>query len=345
MAPILSYAGASSPNSSEGNSTVAPPASGSGPLATPNPKPRKQSRKSHVRTHSNQSDVSMESPTRASRVAEKPSLPSTGSTPSRKRTSYQLMRSPHTSNPNADYIPPYRLASSEEPTEVDEGLLWAQTRKPPRMGRRSATPVIITPYEPPSVVFTPPREVVLSPVASVTKSRQKRKVGKGLKLDIQVKKEPPSIDLSIPMPPASPTDDPLLLSGPPDEDLTATSPRSRSRVMRDAAVFADTVQQISAREVILHESLPPSSPPAAMDDSSSPSRPTYHWPNIGVYENDDRSSDSMDLDMQPHEYADVEGPIPNFGFSLDGFPVDTAWSDSDNDDVSFPQDLSPSARY
>ncbi|KAE9400183.1 hypothetical protein BT96DRAFT_919592 [Gymnopus androsaceus JB14] len=327
MAPTLSYSGS---NSSEGSTAAVQPASGTGPLATPNPKPRKQSRKSnraHVRTPS---DVSMESPTRAFSMAEKQANPSSPAvrTPTRKRSSYQLMRSPHTNNPNADYIPPFRPAANEEATDIDDDLLWTQTRKPARMGRRSATPVVIPPYEPPAVVFTPPREVVLSPITSVTKSRQKRKAGKGLKLDIQVKKEPPVIDLSAPMPPASPTDDPLLLSGPPEEDLTATP--SRSRVMRDASVFTNHAleQSTTAAPEIprQRESLPPSSPPAP-NDSSSPSRATYRWQNTGVYANNDESSDSMDLDMQPHEYADVEGPIPFF------FPAAGSWSDSDDDDI------------
>ncbi|KAJ3734342.1 hypothetical protein DFJ43DRAFT_993538 [Lentinula guzmanii] len=263
---------------------------------TPNPKPRKQSRKfnrAHVRTYSNQSDISMEaipSPTRGSGIVSSAStehglfpLPSSladgdvHTTPRRKRRQSKLIQSPHVANPNADYIPPVQANSDEEAE---------------RMGRRSITPAPIPPYEQPSVVFTPPREVVLNPVTSVTKSRQRRKVGKskGLKLDTQIKSEPPDNEyLNAPMPPASPTDDPLLLSGPPESSFTP----SRSRIMRDASVSADIVQNIRKRPSFTHdaESLPPSSPPT-QDDSSSPSQITYHWSNEGIVQ-DDWSTDSI----------------------------------------------------
>ncbi|KAJ3850331.1 hypothetical protein EV368DRAFT_45547 [Lentinula lateritia] len=291
--------------------------------ATPNPKPRKQSRKfnrAHARTVSNQSDTSIQttpSPTRGSGIAtstlteqELLALPSslTGhsvqATPSRKRRQSKLMRSPHTLNPKADYIPPYRTDSDEEPTNVEnDQLRWPYTKKAVQMGRRSVTPTTIPPYEPPLVVFTPPREVVHSPVTSTTKS--KRKV-KGLRLDLQIKSEPPDIDyLNAPMPPPSPTDDPLLLSGPPEGSCTP----SRSRTMRDASVFADFAQNIRKQ------------PSFALEEE--------------LVQEDDRSTDSMELDMQPHEYAEMEG-IPYFGFGLEGFTVASAgaWSDSD-EEVSF----------
>ncbi|KAJ4500771.1 hypothetical protein C8R41DRAFT_977247 [Lentinula lateritia] len=318
--------------------------------ATPNPKPRKQSRKfnrAHVRTVSNQSDTSIQttpSPTQGSRIAtstltEQELLPlpssltghSVQATPSRKRRQSKLMRSPHTFNPNADYIPPFRTDSDEESINVEnDQLRWPYTKKAVRIGRRSVTPATIPPYEPPPVVFTPPREVVHSPVTSTTKSKRKVGKSKGLRLDLHIKSEPPDIDyLNAPMPPPSPTDDPLLLSGPPEGSCTP----SRSRTMRNASVSADFAQNIRKQPsfALEEESLPPSSPPA-QEDSSSPSQATYHWPNTGVVQEDDRSTDSMELDMQPHEYAEMEG-IPYFGFGLEGFAVASAgaWSDSDEE--------------
>ncbi|PBK97890.1 hypothetical protein ARMGADRAFT_1009821 [Armillaria gallica] len=113
--------------------------------------------------------------------------------PSHIRSPYKtvLLQSPHANNPNADYIIP-----------------TAYSR------RRSTTPVVV-PYEPPADVFSPPREVIVSPVVRTPKRRTR--------LTVTVKKEPPVIDLSEPMPPPSPTDDPLLLTGPPKEILPKRS--------------------------------------------------------------------------------------------------------------------------
>ncbi|KAJ3820347.1 hypothetical protein F5880DRAFT_1488156 [Lentinula raphanica] len=282
---------------------------------TPNPKPRKQSRKfnrAHVRTHSNGSDVSMEiitirSPTRSTgggtEIDREPLLDPSylaneeiQATPSRKRRQPKLMRSPHVSNPNADYIPPSLVDSDNEPE--NNCPPWPYTKKAARLGRRSLTPAPIPPYEPPNVVFTPPREVVVSPIASPTRSKQKRKVAKvkGLKLNIKIKSEPPDFAyLNEPMPPASPTDDPLLLSGPPEETGAP------------------------------HKSLPPSSPPPPA--SSSPVQAIFNWPNDGVV-HDDWSTDSMDS-MQPYEHVEAE-KAPQLG--LDDFLIAPAESWSDNDD-------------
>ncbi|KAL0958365.1 hypothetical protein HGRIS_000506 [Hohenbuehelia grisea] len=264
------------------------------PETTPNPKPRKQTRR-HTRTPSVQSvdsdgDIAMESPTRPSARRAQPlrivspafddeddlnlgspravspgasvSPQTTPTGPSRvshnraaststpttsRRTSPRaskslsaksspvkpkrvLIQSPHTSNPDADFMLPIALnAESEEPI----------SRR--RHSRRSATPIVIPPYEPPKEVFTPPREITLSPPPQSRSSRASRrsltprapspaassKNTKGkkassraselrnrLKLVVAVKAEPPEVDLSLPPPPASPTDDPILLSGP-----------------------------------------------------------------------------------------------------------------------------------
>ncbi|KAJ3714227.1 hypothetical protein C8R42DRAFT_683427 [Lentinula raphanica] len=314
---------------------------------TPNPKPRKQSRKfnrAHVRTHSNGSDVSMEiitirSPTRSTgggtEIDREPLLDPSylaneeiQATPSRKRRQPKLMRSPHVSNPNADYIPPSLVDSDNEPE--NNCPPWPYTKKAARLGRRSLTPALIPPYEPPNVVFTPPREVVVSPIASPTRSKQKRKVAKvkGLKLNIKIKSEPPDFAyLNEPMPPASPTDDPLLLSGPPEE-----TGAPHSRTMRDASVSADLVENNIIRPASPHngESLPPSSPPPPA--SSSPVQAIFNWPNDGVV-HDDWSTDSMDS-MQPYEHVEAE-KAPQLG--LDDFLIAPAESWSDNDDDVIPR--------
>ncbi|KII84684.1 hypothetical protein PLICRDRAFT_179487 [Plicaturopsis crispa FD-325 SS-3] len=155
--------------------------------ATPNPKPRKQSRHHDA----------LESPTRT-RFS---TTSTTTTTPTRSRASL-LLQSPHAANPDADFLPPIPASLSTS-----------------RRARKSVTPV--PPYEPPSEHFTPPREVLITPRA--TKSTRRRSGGARPSsggsakkvLRVSVKREPPHIDLSRPMPPPSPTDDPLLLSGPP----------------------------------------------------------------------------------------------------------------------------------
>lgn len=202
------------------------------PEITPNPKPRKQR---HVHT------PSLGSPTRESLGS-----PSRGTSTDRMSTDRELdkqltttpirvknnvvFKSPHVTNPDADYILPTIF-----PTESG-GLVGRNSNVVARRAllgakgsRRSATP--IPPYEPPSDVFTPPREVFLSPGPSknISKSLKRKGVNstkrKGPRvnttnlLPAQVKQEvPDDIDLRAPMPPPSPTDDPLLLSGPPEPE-------------------------------------------------------------------------------------------------------------------------------
>jgi len=90
-------------------------------------------------------------------------------------------------------------------------------------------------YEPAREVFTPPREVTVTP--TISKSSKRKSVGgrsinpkakegggtadkaKGKRKTLKVlipstKNELPNVDLNTSMPPASPSDDPLLLSGP-----------------------------------------------------------------------------------------------------------------------------------
>jgi hypothetical protein len=76
---------------------------------------------------------------------------------------------------------------------------------------------VIPPYEPPEEKFMPPREVLGTPLtAASTRTRKtdvKNKKAEGLR--ITIKKEMPEIDLTRPIDPPSPSDDPILLRGPP----------------------------------------------------------------------------------------------------------------------------------
>lgn len=83
---------------------------------------------------------------------------------------------------------------------------------------------------------------------SGSKSAKGKKKGSTLTIVTAVKQELPDIDLTLPMPPPSPTDDPLLLLGPAEPDFLLKHPRRREM-----------------------EDLPPSSPepPLAMDDEEA----------------------------------------------------------------------------
>ncbi|KAG6917768.1 hypothetical protein DXG01_001173 [Tephrocybe rancida] len=134
-------------------------------------------------------------------------------------------RSPAPSNPQADFLP-------------------SRTRR--------TTP--IPAYEPPTDVFTPPRVVILTPLAVPKSSKRKTPASKpkGKKrastAELFIKTEPPVIDLSAPMAPPSPTDDPILLSG------FSSSP-VRPRQLRDAGV------NTTPPRPRISNSLPPSSSP------------------------------------------------------------------------------------
>ncbi|KAI0718343.1 hypothetical protein C8T65DRAFT_725767 [Cerioporus squamosus] len=160
--------------------------------ATPNPKPRKQSKRGSPSRQQSELPDEPTTPTRATaqRRSESP-------------TKRALHLSPHRTNPQADYVPPLPVIS----------------RQTISARRRSATP--IPPYEPPRERFTPPREIVHTPPGAtrsperMTKSSKRKSVThkNAKKLVLTIKKEPPEIDLSLPPPPPSPSDDPLLLKG------------------------------------------------------------------------------------------------------------------------------------
>lgn len=252
--------------------------------ATPNPKPRKQS-KLHVS------------------FAEEPTTPTKSSTRSpRSRTSMSpskrlLSQSPHAHNPMADYVPPMPSFNKER----------ASSR------RRSATPVPL--YVPPPDRFTPPREVVYTPAPSISKSSKRKSMPntqpKSRRLTLQIKKELPEIDLNAPLPPPSPTDDPLLLHGPPH------STKRRPKAPR--ASIASTHSR--------------DTPPIS---SSSPIRPSQaedsHLPDLNFA--------NMDVDSD-----DDELPIPplfDFGRPKN---VDEPWTDDEQDGQDGPSEFDHTGEY
>ena len=283
--------------------------------ATPNPKPRKQR---HVRMQSVDGDVEMESPTKGtfgrrrgtSREGDEEGTTLTTPTKPKKKV---VIKSPHVRNPEADWIPDAVLSETTPERGEDDELALTPPKNPnvrrivlsSRGSRRSATP--IPPYEPPTDVFTPPREVVVSPPAvesgrrgSVGPSARKGKGKKvGLRVStVQVKQEiPDDIDLRAPMPPPSPTDDPLLLSGPPEPPVEDH--------VQPAVHYDDDV-------------LPPSSPELDSDDAQAVQ--AFDWDRrdepLGSTE------DSM-MHLDPGDAA-VE-PVRLF--------EDGGWSDSDDEVV------------
>ncbi|CAK5272870.1 unnamed protein product [Mycena citricolor] len=220
---------------------------------TPNPKPRKSHR---------QAQSAEESPTRPSFML--------------------TLSSPHADNPNADWLPPAPKPNSKG------------------KARAARSP---TPYEPPTDVFTPPREIFLTTPApqsrrraatpkprSTTPSARARTPLRVVLSTVKIKQEPmPDIDLTRPVTPPSPSDDPILLVG-------SSSPAKRGR-----------------------RSLPPS--------SDGPYNP-FDWTAIVDLDAPDvPSTDSMDLDS-PESF---DGAAPLNGPSAE-------W-DSDDDDGDIPEPM------
>ncbi|GLB39272.1 hypothetical protein LshimejAT787_0604340 [Lyophyllum shimeji] len=258
------------------------------PEATPNPKPRKQSK---------HRPISSDSPTRPSHRS--PAPPTTPSKSSR----VLLSKSPHADNPHADYIPPVPSSTAR------------------RAAARRTTP--IPAYEPPSDVFTPPRVVVLTPTISKSSKRKSTTKPKPKRttepLNLVIKTEPPQIDLSLPMPPPSPTDDPLLLSGP-IEPPTSTPVRPR-RQLKEAAVCTTPPP---AQE----EPLPPSSSPGD-EDEDEPGLPRFAWAQHNSTAEPEGFTSTTDFSMDVDD-SGVQ-PVALFDFNLP--PADGGWSDSDDDQV------------
>ncbi|KAG6855464.1 hypothetical protein H0H87_002417 [Tephrocybe sp. NHM501043] len=186
----------------------------------------------------------------------------------RKRAPPQPQQSTPNPKPRKQTKRPSAAASSPLPSNPKADFL-------PRPTTRRTTP--IPAYEPPKDIFTPPRVVILTPSVPPSKRRSKKRASTA---ELFIKTEPPVIDLSAPMPPSSPTDDPLLLS----------SPARRPRV-RDASVNT-TPPQLS---------LPPSSAPSSpLDDAP------FDWPH----------DSSTDMDLAPHPiFAQPVPPHPSWSSS------------------------------
>ncbi|KAJ7201638.1 hypothetical protein GGX14DRAFT_464486 [Mycena pura] len=216
---------------------------------------------------------------------------------------------PRVRNPNADWLP---QSSS----------------------RRS-----LTPYEPPLDIFIPPREVVLQtpvqkPRAPPATKRTKQatpqlraRTATPLRVVVQsVKKELPPIDLTRPMTPPSPTDDPLLL-------VASSSPIKRNR----PSVISKDDEHCNIN-------------PAG--SSSDPAFVPFDW-TVGINVDsqgafchkiyysaahvscaDYTTSDSMDLD--PPESFD--GPLPLQGNA-------PGWDSDDDDDIAADEGELPAASH
>ncbi|KAH9896677.1 hypothetical protein C8Q73DRAFT_789012 [Cubamyces lactineus] len=276
----------------DGPSTTSQPAA----EATPNPKPRKQSKR-----HATPSMLN-ESPTRPTiEFPDEPTTPTRSSSQRRSQSPSKrvLYLSPHHGNPNADYIAPLPTIS----------------RQSVSARRRSATP--IPPYEPPRERFTPPREIVHTPPQAtpsptkMSKSSKRKSVASTKntkKLVLVIKNEPPEVDLSAPPPPPSPTDDPLLLKG---DELPSRQQRPRtSRITTPPSTHARDTPSIA------------SSSPASPSRESSGGR----LPDL---------NSSMDVSMRDVSYDSMDGSFsgpsaPIFDFNAP--ESNHVWDDVDSDD-------------
>ena len=201
------------------------------------------------------------------------------------------------------------------PERVDD----AAGLKPRPRSRRSVTP--IPPYEPPSVVLTSPREVMAAPTfTNKRKSKSKAHARPSAIKIVPVKKELPDIDLGAPMPPPSPTDDPILLSGP---FGPPTSTPSRPRSSQDRA-FVPSVSESTQTDDICGQN-------PFGDILDSEDLPYYDWRPHTRPDTLNTSDSLMDVHPSDADVAPVELPT----FNLDDLPPSSdAWSDSDDDNRS-----------
>ncbi|KAI0646138.1 hypothetical protein C8Q79DRAFT_1049298 [Trametes meyenii] len=261
--------------------------------ATPNPKPRKQSK------HSTQYTV--DSPTRPSaEPADEPSTPTRSSSQRRCQspTKRSLLLSPHLSNPNADFLPP----------------LPDLSRQSISARRRSATPA--PPYEPPQERFTPPREIIHTPPRTsqsptrMSKSSKRKSAApkSGKKLVLVIKKEPPEVDLSEPPPPPSPTDDPLLLKGE-DRPVRRHKPRT-SQLSASSSTHSRETPSIASSSPV-----------------SPPGRGIGRLPDLNS--SMDISMRDAGYDSTDDSFAGPSGPVFDFTNVADNSVV---WDCQDSDD-------------
>ncbi|KAI0777505.1 hypothetical protein BD413DRAFT_661353 [Trametes elegans] len=275
---------------------------------TPNPKPRKQSKRTAP-------SIVVESPTRSSTPPANGALTPTRSSSQRRSQSPSkrtLHPSPHHTNPNADYILPLPIISQQS--------LSAR--------RRSTTP--IPPYEPPRERFTPPREIIHTPPGAghspskVSKSSKRKSIApkSAKKLVLVIKKEPPEVDLSAPPPPPSPTDDPLLLKG---EDRPVRHHTHR-------AGQASTSSSTHARDT----------PSIASSSPVSPSREDQcrRLPDLNT--SMDVSMQDGGYDSVDDSFASTSAPAFDFANLADN---NTGWDEDDSDDSDDFDDFDQAGEY
>lgn len=174
------------------------------------------------------------------------------------------------------------------------------------------------PYEPPQERFTPPREVMGSPIGAKGNKRKPAAKRPGKQLKLVIKEEPPELDLSQPAPPASPTEDPLLLAGP--SERSGAKPRlARSPATPEVVALPPTNTSSPWEGSPLSITLAPRSevtPQAApaLGATSSPWDGSQMSTTIGYVGND--TSDTS-MDAQPRE-DDIIFPMGEWSDSEDG---------------------------
>ncbi|PCH45019.1 hypothetical protein WOLCODRAFT_165551 [Wolfiporia cocos MD-104 SS10] len=220
--------------------------------------------------------------------------------------------------------------SSRRPSTSRKGSRATATPLPVPSHSRSTRRHSVTPlqYDPTPERFTPPREVLYTPLPpslaplsrrkSSTKSPPKGKMQR--RLTLTIKKEPPDIDLTLPPPPPSPTDDPLLLYGRPPSRLRQSLARSgTSTYARDTPSVAST-SPVSPRERDSERDA---------GDSRLKRIPSLEARLNAVDLSMASSNDDQDQDQSMSD--DVEPP-PHFDFSVGtGDDVDSDWAESGSD--------------
>lgn len=177
--------------------------------------------------------------------------------------------------------------------------------------RRSATP--IPPYEPPPDIFTPPRQVFINPPATSTVRSSRRKTGTKAKkpLKIVIKQEMPDIDLTLPMPPPSPSDDPLLLVGtreaPMEVERYPTPPRRHASVQAETSDFL--LSFVTKVEEEGNDSLQPAATDDEHDSSPFPSAAQFFPPSDDDYDGEPSQIDAVDALVQNYSLNDTS-PSP-----------------------------------
>lgn len=177
----------------------------------------------------------------------------------------------------------------------------------------------IPPYEPPQERFTSPREVIGTPIGAKGNKRKPSAKRPAKQLKLVIKEEPPELDLSQPAPPASPTEDPLLLAGPREKSgatprlswspatpqAKAPPPAGTSSPWEGSPLSIDLAPQSEGT---------PQVAPIPVGATSSPWEGSKTYTTIGYVGND--TSDTS-MDAQPRE-DDIIFPVGEWSDSEDG---------------------------